>query len=135
MSEATLLAIITVSCTAASTLLVAIIKMIENFLNAHFDYVKAYKQRKLDMLESYSRIVQMGAYSPMEIELCRIMGAIYIYIPRNKWHLIDTINQHLLQGNRNEAVSLFGDLLSSLKLPDERLRCFRSRSSFRSKNP
>lgn len=121
MSETTILAIVTVSCTAGATVLAAMIQAVGSGIRLVFERKQAESQRKLDILEDYFQVVFSGHYSQVDADLCRTLGSVYLYIDRRQWPLIDSINDAILQGQRDLAIRLYSELLSHIRIPGRKL--------------
>lgn len=118
MTETTILAIITVSCTAGIPLITTIIKMVESAINSRFAKKQALADRQIKALEEYAEIVFRCSTGTYDGKPYKQMGNIYLYIDRSQWDRIDRINNFLHKYDRDNAVKEFSELLSVLKLPN-----------------
>lgn len=117
MSETTILAIITVACTAGIPFVTTLIKTGEAAISSHLAKKRALKERQIKSLEEYAEIVFRCSGGTEDGKPYRQMGNIYLYINRSEWYRIDKINEHLNNYDRKNAVKEFSELLNVLKLP------------------
>ena len=122
MSETTILAIVTVACTAGIPLITTIIKIIESAVGSYTERKRMITDRQLQALEEYAEIVFRCSVGTEDGKPYKQMGNIYLYIDHSLWGRLDTINSYLDQYDRDNAVREFSKLLDLLKLPDRYIR-------------
>ena len=122
MSETTILAIVTVACTAGIPLLTTIIKIIEATVGSYAERKRMITDRQLQSLEEYAEIVFRCSVGTEDGKPYKQMGNIYLYIDRSLWGKLDAINSYLNNYDRDNAVREFSKLLDLLKLPDRYIR-------------
>lgn len=122
MSETTMLAIITVACTAGSALLTVILQLLASGIKYICDGWRERKKNQLSALTAYAEIVFRSNYSPSDDAFCHALGSIYIYVGRKQRGLIDSINLAVMDQDRDKAIALYSQLLRSLKIPRVHMR-------------
>ena len=118
MTETTLLAIVTVACTAGATILNTLIQHISSALATKRDEKYKYKQRQIEALEEYAEIVFHGGYLQRTDQTYKLLGSIYVYIHRSLWPRIDSINASVMNHEKERAIEQFSKLLEELNLPN-----------------
>ena len=122
MSETTILAIVTVACTAGIPLITTVIKIIEATVGSYAEQKRMITDRQLQALEEYAEIVFRCSVGTEDGKPYKQMGNIYLYIDRSLWGKLDAINSYLNNYDRDNAVREFSKLLDLLKLPDRYIR-------------
>ncbi|MBQ8551408.1 MAG: hypothetical protein IJ428_01185 [Clostridia bacterium] len=114
MEDSTLIAIVTVICSSCVSIVLGVVSHVLAVIKVRLDEKIYYEHRRIETLEKYFESVFSRGNAAESREFCKISGIVYLYVPSNKWHLLDKIYDAKIACRDDEAHDLARQLLDSM---------------------